>query len=164
LDRGLRQPLALADVPRHVGPSRRDVVGQLRLRHAPVDLLDQPREPLLSIRPLQGGAAVHDRHACPVPHDRHRTVLGDTPVDGPLARQHRSPAARAPRDGDELQPCVVEVPECAIGLARQSPVGEERVVEVEEDAAQVTRLLRRKVRDRAHQGALASMRAMTALR
>ena len=137
----LGQPDALADVPRDVALPCVHVVGQPRFGHQVAHPLDDPREPHAPRPPLPLVARVTPCHPGALPEHVDRAVLGDDPLDGPLARQHFAPAAGSSRHGDEREPCIVQIPHRGVGLAREKAVREERVVEIEEEPAKPAGLL-----------------------
>jgi hypothetical protein len=152
---------ALADVPRHVGAPRVHVVREARLGHHLRDGGHQLRQPDPSRAPLGVVAGLDAGDPLPLTDDVHRAVLGDRAVDGPLPDDDLTPPAGPAGDGHQAEPGVAEIPQRAVGLAREDAVGEERVVEIEEEAPQRARLARVERRERPQRGLT---RAISALR
>ncbi len=151
----------LADVPSDVRPARFEIVGEARLGNHAADVVDDPREARAPRPPLGFVAPLEAAQPLPVARDDDRSVLGHRSVDRPLAREDLAPPAGPSGDRDEPQPGVLQIPQRVVRLAREDAVGEERVVEIEEEPAEPARLFGRERGERLHRG---STRAISAFK
>jgi DNA-binding MarR family transcriptional regulator len=133
---GVGQGGELADVPGDVADAKRGVVGEASFGNGFAHTAHESAKALTARLASRGVARVEANDGSSVADQVQGAVLGDTPVDRPLADEDLAPPARPPRHGDEEQSRVTQVPERIVGGPGQHPVGQKRVVEVEEQATE----------------------------
>ena len=84
-------------------------------------------------------------------HAGNASVFGDRAVDGPLVRDHGAPTSGSARDGEQLEPGALQSFERAERSRHEPSVVEQRVVQIEEQAAQRARLVARERMRGTHQ-------------
>ncbi len=127
---------ALTHVPGDVAHARAGVVGERRLGHGPLHAIDQTREPLAPDAALVHVAPVVSHDPSTAANHIDGAVLGDAPRERPLAHEDLGPPAGPARHGHEREPRLVQPPQRFVGGELEDPVGEKRVVEIEQHAPQ----------------------------
>ena len=144
-------PRVLADVEREIARAEALVRRELDLRHPIADDGAQRVEPLSSTRSLSRvvvePARAHDPRVAPPPAG---AVLSDRQIDRHQTGEDLRPAERPTGDGEGPQPCVSQAEERRVRVLLEDPLARHRVVDVEDDALERPRDVRRELVDRRH--------------